>query len=293
MKKLSVLAIITALVLSIALLAGCTKPPANLTDSSVELAEGGVILLSVNPKIAVEYDDTGKVTGIIARNDDALKIVASCEGLIGLETKEVITRLVDAIGQAGYFVEDIDGNLRQITLEIESGSLLPDKTFLDDIIAAVKEYVSANNWSNPVEIAGRPDYEITDYGIFSDGVTDYHNPNCTAEGHAEGCTDYHDSHTDYGHTDYNDTDYGHTDYHHSAPAAQPIPETTQQPVEGYTDYHHDGHTDYHHDGHTDYHHDGYTDYYDGYTDYNTDYGVSDYNDSDYGHSDYHDSDYHR
>ncbi len=268
MKKLSVLSIITALVLTIALLAGCTKTPTSLTDSSVELAEGGVILLSVNPKIAVEYDEAGKVTGIIARNDDALKIVASCEGLIGLETKEVITRLVDAIGQAGYFVEEIDGSTRQITLEIESGSLLPEQTFLEDIVAAVKEYVSENNWSSPVEIAGTPDYEITDYGIYSDGITDYHNPDCTAEGHAQGCTDYYDGHTNYG-----ITDYGNTDYHHSTTTTQTseaAPSTTQQqPVQGYTDY------------------------YDGKTDYNTDYGVSDYNDSDYGHSDYHDSDYHR
>ncbi len=278
MKKLSVLAIILTLVFSLTLLAGCDKTT-KLLEPATDLADGGVIVLTVNPKIAIEYDDSGKVTGIIARNDDALKIVSSCEGLIGLETKEVITRLVDAIGEAGYFVEDIDGNTRGITLEIESGSYLPNATFLDDIIAEVKAFVAAHDWKNPVEILGETPYGMTDYHHDSHtdydhhGETDYCASDCTDPDHYHGITDYGVTdygkqpavtepaapaqtsteqtptygNTDYGITDYNDTDYGVND-------------------DGVTDY--DSHTDY---GKTDCHHDNHTDY-----------GRSDYNDSDYG-----------
>ncbi len=299
MKKLTVLAIITALVLTLTLFAGCTKQPTELTlDNTTDLATGGVIVLSVNPKIAVEYDETGKVTGIIARNDDAMKIVSSCQGLIGLETKEAITKLVDAIGEAGYFVEDIEGNRKNITLEIESGSLLPNDTFIDDIINAVKAFVASHDWKNPIDFLGETDYGLpnyvdTDYGEFADGVTDF------------GVTDY--GKTDYGVTDYGKTDYDATDYHTQSKTPETTQAATQPKTEnppadttrgrtdyGVTDY---GKTDYgltvyndtdygpNNDGVTDY---GRTDYgktdYDSHTDYGkTDYGKSDYNDSDYGY----------
>ena len=105
-----ILAIAMALALSLACLTGCGSPAAsstpepNPTDSAPiqPLSDGGVLVLSVNPEIAVEYDPDGLVTGITARNDDALDIIAACEGLIGQETRTVVTRLVTAIGEAGW-----------------------------------------------------------------------------------------------------------------------------------------------------------------------------------------------
>ncbi len=136
------------------------------------------------------------------------------------------------------------------------------------------------------------DYDDTDYGPNSDGVTDYsdtdYGPN------SDGVTDYND--TDYGPnsdgvTDYNDTDYGPnsdgvTDYN----------DTDYGPnSDGVTDY---NDTDYgpNNDGVTDYDDTDYGPNNDGVTDYNdTDYGpnndgVTDYDDQDDGTTDYDDQD---
>lgn len=258
MKK-SIIAIMMALVLSLGCLTGCGQSAT--VDNGAQLASGGVLVLSVNPEIAVEYDDNGLVTGVSARNDDALEIISSCKGLIGQETRDVVTKLVTAIGEAGYFVEEVEGERRQITIEIEAGSKLPHDAFLDEVVSDVRDCVNTNKWNVPMDVEnesnyGITDYVDTDYGPGNDGYTDY-----------DG-TDYANN-TDYGvnadgNTDYNDSDYG---------------------VWG------DGLTDYDHndDNSTDYGegNDGVTDY-DG-TDYanNTDYGINadgdtDYNDTDYG-----------
>lgn len=291
----SILAIAMALILSLACFAGCGQSAVS-TESGVNLANGGVLCLKVNPEIAINYDESGLVTGVTARNDDALKILANYSGFQGKATRTVVSELVTAIGNAGYFVEEIEGQRRQITLEIEPGSSLPNDTFLDDVIADVKSAVDNHNWQTPLSIEGTTDfgitdyvdtdygpgndgntnYDDTDYGPNNDGITDYdHNINNDSdygEGN-DGVTDYDGTdywgNTDYGvnadgNTDYNDSDYGVwgdgiTDYDHS--------------INDDSDYgpNNDGITDY--DG---------TDYYD-----NTDYGVNadgntDYNDSDYG-----------
>ena len=93
MKK-SIIAIMMALVMSLACLTGCGQSAA--TNNGTELASGGVLVLSVNPEIAVEYDENGLVTGVSARNDDAMDIISNCKGLIGKETREAVTALVSA-----------------------------------------------------------------------------------------------------------------------------------------------------------------------------------------------------
>ena len=229
----SIIAVALALVMSLACLAGCgTQVPTSTPDPNTQPsdtvqqpASGGVLLLSVNPKIAIEYDENGLVTGVTARNDAALAIIASCEGLIGQETRAVVSKLVTAIGEAGYFVEDIDGEARNITIEIESGSQLPSQNFLDDVVADIHAAVSGKDWTAPGSEApggeapaaptSRPRVNTvvpqgtqvnrgTDYGITDYIDTDYGPGN-------DGNTDYND--TDYGPfgdgiTDYNDTDYG-------------------------------------------------------------------------------------
>lgn len=149
MKKRYSLAVALALVMSLACLAGCSSQSSTGAPASgTELASGGVLLLSVNPEIAVEYDKSGLVTGVTACNDDALDIISACEGLIGQETRSVVSRLVTAIGEAGYFVEEIEGEARQITIEIESGSRLPSQSFLNDVVADVQTTVSSRSWVN-------------------------------------------------------------------------------------------------------------------------------------------------
>lgn len=296
MKKLmSVIACVLVLTLCFT---ACGQAAANPTEG-LSLASGGTLVLKVNPEIAVEYDENGTVTGVTARNDDALAIINSCTGLIGQPTRNVVTDLVTAIGEAGYFVEEIEGERRQITLEIEPGSSLPSGTFLDDVVADIRTAVSSHDWSTPLVVEGESDFGITDYidtdyGKGSDGYTDY---NDTDYGpNHDGVTDYdhhHDNSTDYGEgsdgiTDYDGTDYAaNIDYGVNA----------------------DGDTDY---DDTDYgpNNDGVTDY----TDYGTtgnrnnggsgyqaptaanppaSAGSTDYNDTNYGDSAYdHGTDYH-
>ena len=90
--KNKLFAVTLALTLIVALLVtGCT--PAEDLASALALptgaqqaelaAEGGVLVLSVNPEIGVEYDRNGLVTGVTGRNDDGRKVVAGYNDYIG------------------------------------------------------------------------------------------------------------------------------------------------------------------------------------------------------------------
>ena len=216
-KKHLALMIALTLVCGLLFTTGCVQPPAAadaLGGTADALPAGGVLRLSVNPEIAVHYDADGLVTGVEARNDDGAAILAGYAGFEGKAARQVVAELVTAIGEAGYFVEEIEGARRQIVIEIEPGSALPSSTFLADVAADVQACVSANQWQSPVDVRGESDYGLadyvdTDYGPNSDGVTDYSDTDYGPNN--DGVTDYND--TDYGPnsdgvTDYNDTDYG-------------------------------------------------------------------------------------
>jgi len=222
MKKKSVLSILMALMMGLACLTGCSQTTAEVPQE-LALSSGGVLVLRVNPEIAVEYDENGLVTGVSARNDDALAIISSCEGLIGQEARTAVTSLVTAIGEAGYFVEEVEGERRQITIEIEAGSQMPHETFLDEVVSDVRDCVSANRWAAPLNVENESDYGLTDYvdtdyGPNSDGVTDYddtdYGPN------SDGVTDYSDygttgvtnNNTNNGNSGYGDSVYGDSGY---------------------------------------------------------------------------------
>ena len=198
-KKHLALMIALTLVCGLLFAAGCAQPPAAadaLDGAADALPAGGVLRLSVNPEIAVHYDADGLVTGVEARNDDGAAILAGYAGFEGKAARQVVAELVTAIGEAGYFVEEIEGERRQIVIEIEPGSALPSSTFLADVAADVQACVSANQWQSPVDVRGESDYGLadyvdTDYGPNSDGVTDY---NDTDYGpNSDGVTDYNDS----------------------------------------------------------------------------------------------------
>lgn len=265
-----------------------------------ETATGGILCIKVNPEIAIHYDDNGLVTKLEARNADAKAIIDKYTGYEGKETHIVVKDLVAAIGDAGYFVEEVEGVGKRITIEIEVGSVLPNDTFVDKVVAEVKDYVSTKNYRNPIELEGNTNYGITDYndtdyGPNNDGVTDYDitdygvspkqtatpapaaaaapasQPSSTPAPVSQAVTDYHI--TDYDATNYDDTDYGPNN-------------------DGVTDY---DDTDYgpNNDGVTDYDDTDYGPNNDGVTDYNdhvTDYGNTNYDDhvTDYGNTNYDD-----
>jgi len=240
MKKLiSMICCVLALTLC---LTACGQSAAS-NEGGQSLAKGGILILSVNPEIEIEYDENGTVTGVTARNDDALAIINSCTGLIGQPTREVVTDLVTAIGEAGYFVEEIEGERRQITLEIEPGSSLPNDAFLDDVIADIRDAVNEHDWSTPLVVEGESDFGITDYidtdyGEGNDSYTDYDDTDYGPNN--DGVTDY----SDYGtgsNTNYGDSSYGDSGY--QQPAATNPPANYGD--SGYSDYEADsGYSDY-------------------------------------------------
>ena len=121
MKKKNLISLLTAvmiMVLSIGALAGCGE------DASA--AEAGTLVIKVNPEIAVDYDNEGKVVGVRGLNDDGKALVGSYSGFEGRASDSVVTELVTMIHEAGYFETEIEGEGRQITIEIEKGSEMPE-----------------------------------------------------------------------------------------------------------------------------------------------------------------------
>ncbi|MBQ9165707.1 MAG: hypothetical protein IJX71_02075 [Oscillospiraceae bacterium] len=284
----SIFTAVLAMVLCLVLV-GCGQT--NAPAGSIELTQGGVLCLKVNPEIAISYDADGKVTGVESRNADAAKLLESYTGYEGKDTRDVVTELVNLIGEAGYFVEEVEGESRKITIEIEVGSKLPSDTFLDDVIADVKASIDAHDWTSPIDVTGDiyelPEYVDTDYGPNNDGVTDYddtdYGPN------SDGVTDYND--TDYGPNNDGVTDYDDTDYGPNSDGVTDYNDTDYGPnSDGVTDY---DDTDYgpNNDGVTDYDDTDYGPNNDGVTDYDdTDYGpnndgVTDYDDGDTNYDD--------
>jgi len=273
-----------ALVLSLTACAQAEPAPAALAD-------GGTILLSVNPEIAVDYDNDGFVTGITARNDDAFKVLANYAGFNGKQAHTVVSELVSEIGKAGYFVEEVEGEPRQIILEIEPGSAIPGAHFVDYVVKEVQKTIDENSWQTPLNLDGVSDYgstdyaaanpgtdtnyDATDYSTGSNGVTDYNQP--VAENAANipnGVTDY--SNSGYGTTDYAPSDYGTTDYDTTDYDNSNTDYNTSDYGGSNADYD-DGNSDY---SNTDYD-DGNSDYHAPASSGNSDYGNSGYGDSAY------------
>ena len=99
------------------LLAGCGAP----AQEGTALKETGVLTLSVNPEIQIEYNRDGKVTALTGRNDDGKGIVEAYPDYIGKDCETVLRDLIVEINEAGYFVDDIDGNKKNIVLQLEPG----------------------------------------------------------------------------------------------------------------------------------------------------------------------------
>ncbi len=130
-KSRQIITLIISILFVVATLFGCAKGTAS-KDASMN--EKGTIHLRVNPEISIQYDKDGLVTLIKGENDDGEEIVADYKDFVGKDAREVVKELVTKIYEAGYFVSDIDGSERNITIEIEEGSVLPQPDF-EKIIA--------------------------------------------------------------------------------------------------------------------------------------------------------------
>ena len=65
------------------LLTGCGAP----AQEGTALKETGILTLSVNPEIQIEYNRDGKVTALTGRNDDGKGIVEAYPDYIGKDCK--------------------------------------------------------------------------------------------------------------------------------------------------------------------------------------------------------------
>ena len=117
--------------LSLALLTGCGTTDTEETAAagfSGESQTAGTLLLSVNPEIEVTYDDQGNVTALTAMNQEGEAILASYTDFEGKSCKVVVSELVAAINQAGYFDITIDGHEKNIVLKVSGAPGIPAMT---------------------------------------------------------------------------------------------------------------------------------------------------------------------
>lgn len=285
--------------LSLALLTGCGTTDTEETAAagfSGESQTAGTLLLSVNPEIEVTYDDQGNVTALTAMNQEGEAILASYTDFEGKSCKVVVSELVAAINQAGYFDITIDGHEKNIVLKVERGSRYPSDDFLTELTAAIQALVEADKIGSRTVLLDEDDYDDVygDKGYISaeaaqnllaaqlerddlqfvekeydlddgdyevefvlDGVEYEYEVNAVTGKVTEVEVDRQGGSTDYGAGSDGVTDYGNTDYGTGS--------------DGVTDY---GNTDYGAGS-------------DGVTDYgNTDYGAGSDGVTDYGNSNY-------
>ena len=159
--------VVTRLVLIFAIggLAGCATPSPEVESSRSEAAvetsvtKTGVLYIRVNPEVKVQYDEKGNVTSLSGVNDDGSEILKNISKYEGLAVRDVIKQIVTTIGDAGYFVEEVEGQARKVTLELERGSVVPNESFLNDIVSEIRDLVNGEGWKTPVSL---PDVEVWD-----------------------------------------------------------------------------------------------------------------------------------
>ena len=148
-------AISSLAVVSTVIMTGCgTSAP-----SQTALAETGILTLSVNPELEIKYDSNGRVIDLTGRNDDGKTIIDSYPDYIGKECDDVLRDLIIEINEAGFFVEDIDGNEKNIILQIEPGSVLPTKDFLNEMVESTQDAVKDLDLASGIVTIEDDDYD--------------------------------------------------------------------------------------------------------------------------------------
>lgn len=161
MKKTIKTATITAFATIAVLLVIATALTAGfmLLKSPFKNGDSGSFILSVNPEIRIDYDENGKVTSVKGNNKDGKALLEGLDGYVGLSCADVISDLVKEIHAAGYFVDEIDGERRNIVIQIEPGSVIPEKGFVEKIEKEVEGTVKELEVSSEVITIDRDDYD--------------------------------------------------------------------------------------------------------------------------------------
>ena len=290
------------------LLTGCAEP------EGAALRDTGTLTLSVNPEIQIEYDEAGRVLALTGRNEEGQGIVEVYTDYIGKDCDEVLQDLIVEIHEAGFFVDGVDGNEKNIVLQLEPGSVLPDDDFLEEMCASTQAAVQGLDLSSGIVTIDSGDYDPA----YAQGGQP--SPYITLEKAQEIALAQ--ANVPAAEAVFDDRDFDHDDgtpifelefaangneYEYDVHAVTGKVVRAEhrilvaQPADGAANY---GDTDYgpNSDGVTDYDDTDYGPNSDGVTDYDdTDYGpnsdgVTDYDDTDYGPNsdgvtDYDDTDY--
>lgn len=226
---------ILSMVVACVLLCGCAYFQPQQTAMP---EEGGILLIKVNPEIAVVYDKDGKVVAVEGRNDGGRNLITDDAEFEGKSCNEVVTAIIGKIKDAGYIVEEAEADGNQITIEVEDGSRVPSENFLSGIVYGVYEYADGQKVPVNVAVAGQSAYGWTnygdsDYGPENDGATDYGEIKAAAEAAvaaeaaqapaaSSGGGNSNYGNTNYGNSSYNNSSYGGST---AAPAPAPAPST--------------------------------------------------------------------
>ena len=129
------------------------------SSQGTALADTGIITLSVNPEISIEYDEEGKVTALTGKNVDGEGIVSAYQDYQGKDCSIVLEELINRINEAGYFVDEIDGHKKNIVIQMEPGSVLPDDDFLETISRNTQEAVAGLELTSDIVTIDDDDYD--------------------------------------------------------------------------------------------------------------------------------------
>lgn len=151
--------------LSAGILAGCSgqSPLSDSSSAQPVTAESdgsvGALLLSVNPEIEIAYDASGNVVSLTGLNEDGKSVLAGCPDYQGQPCKTVVPQLVSQIDDDGYFNTTIEGQDRNIVLKMERGSEYPSEAFLEELAAAVRTEVEADQIGSRAVTLDEDDYD--------------------------------------------------------------------------------------------------------------------------------------
>ena len=153
-NKMKMITLILSALFLFAAVVGCAQ------GKGSGLKEGtGAILMRVNPVISVHYDAEGLVTNVVPENDDAKLVVENIRDLKGEQVRTAVKELVTAINDAGFFVDEIDGSERDITIEIVKGSVFPEEAFDQLIAKDVRSKLESMNLGSKVIGIDISDYD--------------------------------------------------------------------------------------------------------------------------------------
>ena len=178
MKKLLISVICIGLVF---VLGACASAAA----AGLDLTQGGNLHLSEEMEFAIVIDQQGNVETVTACRDDGNKVLAEYTGFQGKDCETVTQELVEAIREAGFYVEEVEQEPFGITIELERGIRLPGEKKINEAARKAQERIQENGQTIPTadkyrdHVCTNPscnDWDCDDWDC-DDGICT--NPNCT------------------------------------------------------------------------------------------------------------------